>query len=127
MNIPAVLGVFKIIRSPGTASKDPDGAAADLLERNTGVKVLRHRVAKPGCGAEIMAHFGERVSSPSQIAIIGDRLFTDVAMANRMGAYAIWIKRGTIPDRGLVTRLEYGLSSLLEAGGFRAPAPSPAD
>lgn len=115
--------ILIVSNSSGTSSQDPDGAAADRLERNTGVKVLRHAVRKPGCGQEIMDHFGDTISSPSQIAVIGDRLFTDVVMANRMGAYAIWIRRGTIQDHGLVTRLEYGLSNFLQARGFRPPIP----
>lgn len=37
------------------------------------------------------------VTKPSQIAVVGDRLTTDVMMANTMGAYAIWIREGVIP------------------------------
>ena len=70
-----------------------------------------------------MNHFGSRVSSPSQIVVVGDRLFTDVVMANIMGAYAIWIRDGVVRDRGLVTRVEYGLASFLTRRGYTAPHP----
>jgi phosphatidylglycerophosphatase GEP4 len=31
---------------------------------------------------------------PSQIAVVGDRLLTDMMLANMMGSYGIWIKDG---------------------------------
>lgn len=37
------------------------------------------------------------VTRPDQIAIVGDRLTTDVMMANLMGSYAIWVKDGIVP------------------------------
>jgi len=43
------------------------------------------------------------VTSPSQIAIVGDRLFTDVMMANMMGAYGFWIRDGVVEEKGLVS------------------------
>jgi HAD superfamily phosphatase (TIGR01668 family) len=65
---------------------------------NTGVPVLQHSTKKPGCGAEIMAYFraqkGLEDLKPSEVVIVGDRLTTDVVMANRMGAYSIWVKDG---------------------------------
>jgi len=115
--------VLIVSNSSGTFSKDPAGAAADRLERNTGVKVLRHTHMKPACEAEIMGYFGDRISSPAQIAVIGDRLFTDVVMANSMGARAVWIRRGVIPDRGFVTRVEYAVSRFLVNRGYEAPEP----
>lgn len=99
------------------------GTRADLLEKNTGLRVLRHNIKKPACGSEVMAHFSDRVTSPSQIAVIGDRLFTDMVMANMMGAWSIWIKDGVVQDRGLVTRVEYGLSSYLTNRGFKPRVP----
>jgi phosphatidylglycerophosphatase GEP4 len=45
-----------------------------------------------------MRYFGEQpdsgVTSPSQVAIIGDRLLTDVMLANTMGSYGVWIRDG---------------------------------
>ena len=42
------------------------------------------------------------VTSPSQIAIVGDRLFTDVMMANLMGSYAFWLRDGVVKNKGIV-------------------------
>ena len=130
--------ILIVSNSSGTLSKDSLGTAADILERNTGVKVLRHSQMKPACGEEIMAHFrrqsaesyrdadekqgtrrnGRNVTKASQICVVGDRLFTDVVMANMMGARAIWIKNGVVQDHGLVTRVEYGLEGWLRKRGW---------
>lgn len=37
------------------------------------------------------------VTSPAQIAVVGDRLTTDMFLANKMGAFGFWIKDGVIP------------------------------
>lgn len=43
------------------------------------------------------------MTSASQIAVVGDRLFTDVMMANMMGSYGFWIKEGVVEEKGLVS------------------------
>ncbi|KAK1007576.1 hypothetical protein LTR54_006302 [Friedmanniomyces endolithicus] len=115
-----------VSNSTGTSS-DKGYEEADLLERNAGVKVLRHTTKKPGCHAEIMSHFRNApdtgVTVPSQVAIVGDRLFTDVLMANIMGSHSIWIKDGVVPDHGLLSRVEKGLSGFLLRRGYVAPHP----
>ena len=80
------------------------------------------------------------VHHPSQIVVIGDRLFTDVMLANMMGAWSIWVKDGVVRDDGVVSdlngmtgntdenstqfsSLEKGLPSILMRFGFRAPTP----
>lgn len=87
----------------GATTYDRDGRLAKELEVTTNVDVLAHRVKKPGCGDEIMAHFRAHpeagVTHPSQIAIIGDRLMTDMMLANMMGSWGIWVKDGVKPLR----------------------------
>ncbi|KAI9763283.1 MAG: hypothetical protein M1840_000765 [Geoglossum simile] len=152
-----------VSNSAGTGD-DPDGKEADLLEKNTGVKVLRHGtkvgithgkripfcltrdyeyVQKPGCRAEIFSHFVNSkdtgVTSPDQIAIVGDRLFTDVVMANMMGSWGIWISAGVVKEKSFVssrilspsveadapkfTRIESRLFDFLVRRGRSAPKP----
>lgn len=49
-----------------------------------------------------MADIG--VTRPDQVAVVGDRLFTDVLMANLMGSYAVWVKKGVIsPEKRFVS------------------------
>lgn len=80
---------------------DPSLKLATAVEASTGVVVLPHSTKKPGCGQEIMDYFRQHpetgVTRPDQIAIVGDRLTTDVMMANLMGSYAVWIKDGVVP------------------------------
>jgi hypothetical protein len=91
-----------------TAGTDSDKQQKDaaVLEANTGIKVLRHSTKKPGCKEEVMAYFRAHpdagVSRPDQIAIVGDRLSTDIMMANMMGSYGLWVRDGVI-GRGFVS------------------------
>lgn len=94
-----------VSNSAGTAD-DPGGKEASLLEAATGVTVLRHTTKKPGCGAQVLDHFrnapDSNVTLPSQIAIVGDRLFTDVLMANMMGSWGVWVRDGVVQEKSLV-------------------------
>ena len=80
---------------------------ADMLQASTGVHVLRHDTKKPGCGFEIMEYFRKatdsKITKPSQIAIVGDRLFTDVLMANMMGSWSVWVKGGVVQEKSPVS------------------------
>lgn len=90
-----------VSNTAGALSYDTKGELASALEKATGVTVLSHNTKKPGCGAEIMEYFQKHpetgVTSPSQIAVVGDRLSTDMMLANMMGSYGIWIKDGVVP------------------------------
>lgn len=64
-------------------------------------------VQKPGCYNEIFEFFKScpdtDITSPDQVAVVGDRLFTDVMMANLMGSWSVWVKDGVIKtDKTLV-------------------------
>ena len=80
---------------------------AKLLETATGVNVFRHSTKKPGCGSDVldylMKHSKNGLSKPEQIAVIGDRLFTDITMANLMGAWAVWVEDGAVRNDGFVS------------------------
>ena len=71
------------------------------VEKTTGVHVLAHSIKKPGCGSEIMEYFMKHpetgVTEPSHVAVVGDRLTTDMMLANMMGAWGFWIKDGVVP------------------------------
>ena len=100
-----------VSNSAGAGGSAAAEAAAARLERNTGVAVLRHATPKPGCHGAVMAWLlrGEKgdgappVTSAAQVAVVGDRLLTDVMMANAMGAHAVWVREGVVPDRGVVS------------------------
>ncbi|KAK3691521.1 hypothetical protein LTR37_018598 [Vermiconidia calcicola] len=115
-----------VSNSAGTDS-DKGHEEAKLVESNTGVQVLRHSTKKPGCHGEVMDYLRKSpdadITSASQVAVVGDRLFTDVMMANMMGAHGIWVKEGVVPDHGLLSRFEKGLCSFLLRRGYSAPDP----
>ncbi|KAK8859302.1 HAD-superfamily phosphatase [Apiospora arundinis] len=90
-----------VSNTAGAMSHDKDGKLAVELEEITGSTVLSHRAKKPGCKDEIMAYFKKHpetgVTHPSQVAIVGDRLMTDMMLANMMGSWGMWIKDGVAP------------------------------
>lgn len=73
---------------------------ASEVQTATGVTVLSHNVKKPGCGQEIMSYFRAHpetgVTAPHQIAVVGDRLATDMMLANMMGSWGVWVKEGVV-------------------------------
>ncbi|KAI1400823.1 HAD-superfamily phosphatase [Hypoxylon fuscum] len=136
---PAYVERFKLLRkefpgrrllvvsnTAGATTYDRDGHLARELEAATGVSVLAHRVKKPGCGDEIMAHFKSHpeagVTHPSQIAVIGDRLMTDMMLANVMGSWGLWIKDGVKPlnEKSVFSKFDHRFGPFLMARGYRA-------
>jgi phosphatidylglycerophosphatase GEP4 len=97
----------KLLIVSNTAGTDSDKQLkdAELLAANTGVKILVHSTKKPGCKEEVMAYFKAHpdagVTRPDQIAVVGDRLSTDIMMANMMGSYGVWVRDG-VTGRGFV-------------------------
>lgn len=92
-----------VSNTAGASSWDRELKQAAEVERSTGVVVLPHAVKKPGCGSEIMAYFRQHpetgVTDASHVAVVGDRLMTDVMLANMMGAWGFWIGDGVVPLR----------------------------
>jgi len=96
-----------IVSNSAGTNDDPEHASAKLLEKNTGIPVLRHSTKKPGCGHEILSYFRQLpetgVTESNHIAVVGDRLFTDVMMANLMGSWSVWVKDGVVEERSPVS------------------------
>ncbi|KAM3486485.1 hypothetical protein MY8738_000351 [Beauveria namnaoensis] len=92
-----------VSNTSGATTWDKNLLQAAEVERSTGVHVLPHAVKKPGCGPEIMAYFEKHpetgVTDPSQVAVVGDRLTTDMMLANMMGGWGFWIRDGVVPMR----------------------------
>ena len=42
------------------------------------------------------------VTHPGQIAVVGDRLFTDAMLANMMGAWGVWVQDGVVEESSVV-------------------------
>ncbi|KAJ5584266.1 HAD-superfamily phosphatase subfamily IIIA [Penicillium hispanicum] len=87
---------------------------------------------KPFCGDEVVRWFRERevVQSPHEIAVVGDRLGTDVIMAGMMGSWSVWCKEGVFeagetgkPGRNILEKMEVWVERYLRGKGYTAPAP----
>ncbi|KAK9247615.1 mitochondrial PGP phosphatase [Lipomyces tetrasporus] len=122
--------ILIVSNTAGTRSMDPEFKLADALERETGVHVLRHRAKKPDpeCIDEIMGFFlkspSAGVERASQIAVVGDRILTDIAMANLMGAWGVWVEKGVVPMNTLPMRLEQAWLRKVEDAGYKSVRPS---
>ncbi|GAO15204.1 uncharacterized protein UV8b_04249 [Ustilaginoidea virens] len=118
-----------VSNTAGAAGWDPDRKQAAEVEKNTGVHVLPHSAKKPGCGAEIMAYFRQHpetgVTDPSHVAVVGDRLTTDMMLANMMGGWGFWISEGVVPrqQKSVFSRMERNLAQFLVSRGVRPPLP----
>ncbi|KAH0589169.1 hypothetical protein H2248_004935 [Termitomyces sp. 'cryptogamus'] len=67
---------------------DPGGIQCESVTHNTGVPVLRHKTFKPAysCITTIRAYFSS-LQFPirdEELIVVGDRIFTDIVMTNRM-------------------------------------------
>ncbi|KAK5013166.1 hypothetical protein LTR16_001323 [Cryomyces antarcticus] len=82
---------------------------------------------KPGCRAEVLDYFRSAtngdVTSAKQIAVVGDRLFTDIMMANMMGSYGVWVKDGVTEEKSLFTKVETRLAAFLLRRGYHPQNP----
>ena len=78
-----------ILSNSAGSHDDDNGKQAQALEVNLGLPVIRHRWKKPNCADEVAKHLKVL---PAQIVLIGDRLFTDVYLANSSGMLSIHTK-----------------------------------
>lgn len=97
-----------VSNSAGTNDDKDNYQQARILEERTSVPVLRHSTKKPGCVKDIMEYFKKHnvCENPSEVAIVGDRLFTDIIMANIMGAKGVWINVGVVQSNSLICKIE---------------------
>lgn len=96
-----------IVSNTAGTKDDKTGEGKVTLERNTGVEVMKHDTKKPGCRDEVFKYFREaqdvEITRPDQIAVVGDRLLTDVMMANLMGSRGVWVKDGVTEKKTIVS------------------------
>ncbi|KAH3686110.1 hypothetical protein WICPIJ_002916 [Wickerhamomyces pijperi] len=102
-----------IVSNSAGTNDDINHSQAKILEESTGVTVLRHSTKKPGCHHEIMEYFKTNniCHKPEEVAVVGDRLFTDVLMANMMGSWSVWISNGVVRSESLICRMERELNN----------------
>lgn len=117
-----------IVSNSAGTNDDKEYEQATKLEKDTGVTVLRHPTKKPGCHEEILAYFAEQGIHKSEIAVVGDRLFTDMLMANMMGSWGVWLSEGVELSEKIWCKLErylfYKMVSSRENDPYVPPAPA---
>ncbi|KAJ2957669.1 hypothetical protein NQZ79_g6659 [Umbelopsis isabellina] len=95
------------------------------VEKSLGVHVLRHTLKKPAGGQALLQRF-EDMAKPHQIAMVGDRLLTDVLFGNLNGTVTILTRR-IISDKGdnqiaaMIRRFEHRLLDALQSRHVQAP------
>ncbi|KAJ2707961.1 hypothetical protein FB645_000311 [Coemansia sp. IMI 203386] len=115
--------ILIVSNSAGT----PDDAgyeAAERVEQALGVSVLRHETKKPACGQEVLDRLG--TANPGEVAVVGDRLATDVMLANLNGMYSIWTRdiittNGDNAAAAVLRRAEHSIVEVLVKRGIQAP------
>lgn len=91
-------GVPMVASHPDTVCPSPDGGLPDtgaymeLFEATTGVRP-EHVCGKPNAGM-ILHKVEELGLRPQQCAMVGDRLYTDMEMAERAGVHSILVLSG---------------------------------
>jgi phosphatidylglycerophosphatase GEP4 len=119
-----------VSNTAGAKSWDKDGKLAAEVEEKTGIFVLPHATKKPGCGNEIMEYFRNHpetgVTDPAHVAVVGDRLTTDMMLANMMGGWGFWLRDGVVPmkQKNIFSRMERPLAAFLQGRGLDPPEPS---
>ena len=103
-------GVPMVASHPDIVCPSPDGglpdtgAYMDLFEATTGVRPI-HVCGKPNPGM-ILHKIEELGLRPSNCAMVGDRLYTDIEMAERSGVHGILVLSGeaTMSDASVATQ-----------------------
>ncbi|KAK6203400.1 mitochondrial PGP phosphatase [Scheffersomyces amazonensis] len=118
-----------IVSNSAGTNDDKDHVQAQKLENDTGVTVLRHATKKPGCFNEINDYFKQFNINSNEILIIGDRLFTDILMANMMGSWGLWLSEGVELSPKIFPAMERRVYDTLVSSrpdnAFVAPTPTP--
>tara|TARA_B100000029_G_scaffold326582_1_gene319036 strand:+ start:1664 stop:2452 length:789 start_codon:yes stop_codon:yes gene_type:complete len=91
-------GVPLVVSHPDMVCPSPDGGLPDtgaymaLFEATTGVKAA-HVTGKPNAGM-ILHKVEELGLAPEECAMVGDRLYTDMEMADRAGVHGVLVLSG---------------------------------
>ena len=78
-----------VSNSAGYSRYDPSGNLAQKVEQSLRIPVLMHQYRKPLGSLEL---FNRLNYTPDQIAVVGDRLFTDVLYAKFSGMRGILVQ-----------------------------------
>ena len=79
-----------VVSNSAGSSDDAGGAEARALSGQLGIAVIEHGGKKPAerVGRAVLSHFGCE-HEPHRVAMVGDRLYTDVLLGNRAGMFTV--------------------------------------
>ncbi|KAI8393926.1 mitochondrial PGP phosphatase-domain-containing protein [Radiomyces spectabilis] len=113
-----------IVSNSAGTNDDKDYKEADKLEASLDVSVLRHAEKKPSGGEALAKHLGPIPAS--EVAMVGDRIFTDVVFGNLNGHLTIWTRQVITEDGDnkpalFLRRMEHRLIAFLHARNVQPP------
>ena len=90
--------ILIVSNTAGSTRAEKHEQEAQQIEQDFQIPVLRQNPdrRKPLCKDEVMDYFARHgvTKDPAEVAVVGDRLATDVLLARDMGAWSIWTSRG---------------------------------
>ena len=87
-----------IVSNRAGAKPEYDGEV-EIIERELGLPVLHHKgekQRKPVIAQMVLEHFSKHgvTDKADEIAVVGDRIITDVCMARLMGSWSVYVTEG---------------------------------
>ncbi|KAI9264994.1 mitochondrial PGP phosphatase-domain-containing protein [Phascolomyces articulosus] len=113
-----------IVSNSAGTDDDSNYTEATKLEQSLGVPVLRHSEKKPSGGEALVKHFDH--ASQQKIAMVGDRILTDILFGNLNGNLTIWTSQ-IVTEKGdnkaalFFRRVEHGLIRFLQKMNVQPP------
>ena len=104
--------------SAGTCD-DPQNVDALTIERDLGIKVILHDAKKPGGIYSLMKYFNSDLKlgiNPSDLAMFGDRVLTDVVFGNRHEMLTIYVQPFTSMNDNFFATCSRGFERWLSKG-----------
>lgn len=103
--------------SVGLFEYDPDESKAEAVEREMGIRVIRHKVKKPAGNVEdVEKQFG---CQSMEIVMVGDRRFTDIVYGNKNGCLTVLTEPLTGKGENFVVKLVRKLEDFVVGNWFR--------
>ncbi|KAL2870844.1 phosphatidylglycerophosphatase [Aspergillus lucknowensis] len=140
-NIKAAPDSVLIVSNRAGSHSRYEDEALEIEERLAGLQIPVFRLPesnkhgarvekKPFCGKEVLDWFRDRgvVQRADEIAVVGDRLGTDVLMAMEMGAWSVWCRDGvgeelTKGRRNVLEKMELWVERYLRESRGLKPLP----
>ena len=92
-----------IISNSVGSTDDKEGKEAEVVEKTLGLPVIRHERKKPAVRDDILDHFDTK--DAEKIAVVGDRILSDVVMGNSHGMFSIYVEPFDTKDENFMVKM----------------------